>query len=256
MRNIFAIGRRELSAYMTAPIGWIILCGFVLMFGFFFVVGLLQYDQAAADAVFNPYAADQINVNDMIVAPLFGNMLVIALLAAPALSMRLIAEDRRTRAIDLLLTSPVRSSEIVLGKFLGAIGFATVLVSTTFLYGAILMLLGEPDPGIMFANYVGFILLFGTFMATGLFASSLTENQVVALIVAFGLNLLLWIVGWTGGLMDEGALKSTVEYLSMLSHFEQLSKGVLRLQDIVYFLTFIGFFLFASTQRVEALRWR
>ncbi|MES2638889.1 MAG: ABC transporter permease subunit [Myxococcota bacterium] len=256
MRNVYAIARRELSAFMTGPIGWIILCGFVLMFGFFFVMMLLQYDQAAAESVFNPYAADQINVNDMIVMPLFSNMLVILLLSAPAITMRLIAEDRRTRAIDLLLTSPVRSSEIVLGKFAGAMGFATLIVSTTFLYGAILMLLGEPDLGIMASNYVGFILLFGAMMATGLFASSMTENQVVALSVAFGLNLLLWIVGWSGALMDEGALKSTVEYVSTLSHFEQMSKGVFRLQDIVYFLTFIGFFLFASTQRVEALRWR
>ena len=85
--------------------------------------------------------------------------------------MRLIAEDRRTRAIDLLLTSPVRSSEIVLGKFLGAIGFATVLASSTLLYFGILALLGEPDPGMMLSNYVGFILLFGTLLATGLFAS-------------------------------------------------------------------------------------
>lgn len=256
MRNILAIGRREFSAYMTAPIGWVILCAFVLLFSFFFVASLLMYDQASADAVFNPYMADQINVNDMIVAPLFGNMQVILLLAAPAIAMRLIAEDRRSRAIDLLLTSPVRSSEIVLGKFLGAIGFATVLASTTFLYGGILLLLGEPDPGIMFSNFLGFILLFGTLLAAGLFASSLTENQVVALMVAFALGLLFYILGWLGQAMDEGALKSTVEYLSMLSHFEQLSRGVLRLQDIVYFLTFIGFFLFATTQRVEALRWR
>lgn len=256
MRNILAIGRRELSAYLTAPIGWVILCAFVLLFSFFFVAGLLFYDQASADAVFNPYAADQLNVNDMIVSPLFGNMQVILLLAAPAISMRLIAEDRRSRAIDLLLTSPVQSYEIVLGKFLGAIGFATVIASTTFLYGAILVLLGEPDPGIMFSNFLGFLFLFGTLLAMGLFASSLTENQVVALMVAFALGLLFYILGWLGQSMDEGTLKTTVEYLSMVSHFEQLGRGVIRLQDIVYFLTFIGFFLFATTQRVEALRWR
>jgi len=254
--NILAIGKREFSAYMTAPIGWIILCAFVVLFSFFFVASLMFYDQASAEAVFNPYQADQLNLNDMIVVPLFGNMQIILLLAAPALAMRLIAEDRRTRAIDLLLTSPVRSSEIVLGKFLGAIGFATVLASSTLLYFGILALLGEPDPGMMLSNYVGFILLFGTLLATGLFASSITENQVVALMVAFAIGLLFYILGWIGGSMDEGTLKTTIEYLSMVSHFEELQKGVLRLQDIVYFLTFIGFFLFATTQRVEALRWR
>lgn len=256
MRNVFAIGRREVAAYLTTPIGWIILCGFVIWYGFFFLVMLVSYNQAAAEAVLSPYGADQLNVNDMIVSPLFGNMAVIALLASPALAMRLIAEDRKNRSIELLLTSPVRSWEIVLGKFLGAIGFSGVLALFTLLYAAILLWLGDPDPGVLATNYLSYFLLFGTFMASGLFFSSLTENQVVALVLAFGFNLLLWIVGWVSSLMGEGTAKTVIEYVSMLNHVEDLARGVVHVQDIVYFLTFIGFFLFATTQRVEALRWR
>lgn len=256
MRNVLAIARREVAAYMTNPIGWIILCGFVIMWGIFFTVMLFGYNQAAADAVLSPYGADQLNVNDMIVTPLFGNIGVIAMLCSPALAMRLIAEDRRTRSIELLLTSPVSSTQIVLGKFLGAVGFAGVLALNTLLYAAILLWLGEPDPGVLASNYLAFFLIFGTFLAAGLFMSSLTENQVVALVLAFGFNLTVWIIGWVGSLLDEGALRTTVEYISMLNHMDDMSKGVIQLEDIVYFLTFIGFFLFATVQRVEALRWR
>lgn len=256
MRNIWAIARREVAAYLTNPIGWIIQCGFVILWGIFFTVMLFGYNQAAAEAVLSPMGADQLNVNDMIVSPLFGNIGVVAMLASPALAMRLIAEDRRTRSIELLLTSPVTSTEIVLGKFLGAVGFSGTLALHTLLYAAILYWLGEPDPGVLFSNYLSFFLIFGTFLAAGLFMSSLTENQVVALVLAFGFNLTVWIVGWVGSLLDEGKLKTTVEYVSMLKHIEDMSKGVIHTEDLVYFLTFIGFFLFASVQRVEALRWR
>jgi ABC-2 type transport system permease protein len=170
--------------------------------------------------------------------------------------MRLIAEDRRNRSIELLLTSPVRSTEIVLGKFLGALGFAGVLAAATLQYPAVLIWLGTPDPGILLCNYASFMLLLATFMATGLFASSLTENQVVALVISFGINLMIWVLGWAASGAGEGGLKTTIEYVSMLNHVEQLGKGLLHVQDMVYFLTFIGFFLFATTQRVEALRWR
>jgi ABC-2 type transport system permease protein len=256
LKSVLAIARREVSAYLTNPMGWIILCGFVIMWGIFFTIMLFGYNQAAAEAVMNPFGADQMNVNDMVVSPLFGNMSVIAMLASPALAMRLIAEDRRNRSIELLLTSPVTSTQIVLGKFLGAIGFAAVLGATTLLYAGILMWLGEPDLGVLGANYLGFFLIFGTFLAAGLFASSLTENQVLALVLAFGFNLVIWIIGWVGSLLDEGKLKTTIEYISMLEHIEQMSKGVIQTQDLVYFVTFIGFFLFATVQRVEALRWR
>jgi ABC-2 type transport system permease protein len=251
-----AIARRELSAYFSTPIGWICLCAFVTITGFFFFAMLLAYNQASAEAVFNPMQADSMNVNDWIVSPLFGNMGVVALLLSPALAMRLIAEDRRNRSIELLLTSPVRSVEIVLGKFLGALGFAGVLALYTLPYPAVLMWLGEPDLGILACNYVGFMLLLGCFMASGLFASSLSENQIVALAIAFGMNLMIWVISWIGIAAGEGAIKTTVEYVSMLTHIEQLGKGLVHVQDMVYFVTFIGFFLFATTQRVEALRWR
>lgn len=256
MRNTLAIGRRELGAYLASPIGWIVLCAFAIWNGFFFLVFLFQYQEMASQAVFNPMMAEQMNVNDGIVVPFYGNMAVLALLAAPALSMRLIAEDRKNRSIELLLTSPVRSAEIVLGKFAGAMGFAGLLGASTLVYAGLLAWLGEPDMAVVGCNVLAYLLMLGVFMATGLFFSSLTENQIVALVLGFGFNLMVWIIGWMGSLFPEGALKTSVEYVSMLTHIEKLGSGVVHVEGLVYFLSFIGFFLMAATLRVEALRWR
>jgi ABC-2 type transport system permease protein len=187
---------------------------------------------------------------------LFDNMGVIALLLSPALTMRLFAEDRKNRSIELLLTSPISSFQIVLGKYLGAMGFAAVLAASTLHFPLLLSAYGDPDPYVVLANYAGFLLLLGTFFAVGMLASSLTDNQLVALVVAFGVNLLLWVVGWSVQSVDSGALKTFVEALAMTNHTQALGKGLLHVKDLAYFVTFIGFCLFATTQRVEALRWR
>jgi ABC-2 type transport system permease protein len=255
LKAILAVARREFGSYFTTPIGWICLCAFLLLTGFYFTVALISYSAQSTQMVFDP-SGGNINVNDYLVAPLFDFTNVIALLMTPALTMRLIAEDRRNRSIELLLTSPVSSGQIVLGKFLAALGMAAVLALGLSHYAAILFSLGTPDHGIMACNFASLFLLLATLMAVGLFASSLTENQIIALVIAFGANLLLWVLGWGASVADDGALKTVLNSISMLNHVQQLGKGTLHVEDIVYFISFIGFFLFASTQRVEALRWR
>jgi ABC-type transport system involved in multi-copper enzyme maturation permease subunit len=199
---VLAIARRELGAYFSNPIGWIALCAFAALAGFFFFFMLVAYADYAAQAF--GASADQLNVHDLIVA----------------------------------------------------MGFAAVLAASTLHFPLLLSWLGEPDMNVVLANYAGFLLLLGTFFAVGMLASSLTENQLVALVVAFGVNLLLWVVGWAVQGADDGALKSFVEALAMTNHTQQLGKGLVHIKDVAYFLTFIGFCLFATTQRVEALRWR
>jgi ABC-2 type transport system permease protein len=254
MNAVLAIARRETAAYFANPIGWICLTAFVALSGFFFVFMLVAYADYASQAF--GASAEQFSVNDLLGGMLFDNMGVIALLLSPALTMRLFAEDRKNRSIELLLTSPISSWQIVLGKFLGSMGFAGVLALSTIHFPLLLNAYGSPDPYVVIANYGGFLLLLGTFFAVGMLASSLTDNQLVALVVAFGLNLLLWVVGWSVQSVDAGALKTVVEALAMTNHTQALGKGLLHVKDLTYFVTFIGFCLFATTQRVEALRWR
>jgi ABC-2 type transport system permease protein len=255
MKAILGIARREWSAYFASPIGWIALCGFAVICGFFFSLMLLMYASQAQQAM-APYQLEQMNVNDWILVPLLQNLSVICLLVFPALTMGLYAADRQQRSIELLLTSPVSSAQIVLGKFLGAMGFAAVLVAVTLQVPLVLDWLGNPDRGVILSNYLGFILLLGAFVAVGGFASSLTENQLVALVLAFAANMMTWVVGWLGDAVKNESVKTVVEYVSIVNHMEDMGKGVVHLGDAVYFLSIIVFFLFCTVQRVEALRWR
>ena len=253
MKPIFAIAQRETAAYFSSPIGWICLVLFTLLSGLFFSIMIVGTAIQAAEM---GGMGGEENLTEMIVQGMFGNLSVVALLLMPALTMGLIAQDRRDRSIELLLTSPISSLAIVLGKFLGGLGFAAVMVATTAYIPAVLYWLGDPDSGVMISNYVGFLVLMAVFVAVGLFTSSLTDNQLVALALGFTINLTVWIIGWLGQILPVDKGKAVVEHLALLNHFEEFSKGVLHTRDAVYFVTVILFLLFATTQRVEALRWR
>ena len=254
MRAILAIARRELDAYFATPVGWLCLCGFVAVTGFFFALMVAGYAYQSTQMAMNPYA-EGFNINEYLLPDFFGNTSVILLLLCPALSMRLFAEDRKTRAYELLLSSPLSSTEIVLGKFLGSLGFLAVMMASTLHYVAILYWLGSPDAGMLLSSYGALFLMSAAFMAVGMFASSFTTNQVVALVLSFGAVLGLWVLAWMDSFADQSFVK-VITYISMLSHQNDLSKGLLHLKDLVYFGTFIGFFLFATQQRVEAYRWQ
>lgn len=255
MRATFAIARRELHQYFETPMGWLCLCGFVLISGLFFALMTTDYSIQAGQAAMSGGMGQDINVNDWLIQPFFANTAVILLLLCPALSMRLFAEDRRQRSMELLLSSPVSSGQIVLGKYLGALGFLAVLLFGTLHTAAILYWLGDPDPGILASNYLGTFLLAASFLAVGMLTSAFTDSQVVALVISFGLLLALWILSWADSLAPS-TWGGVLAHISMLSHMEQMSKGLLHLEDVAYYLSFIGFALFATWQRVEAWRWQ
>ncbi len=254
MKPVLAIARRELGAYFATPLGWLALCGFVLLTGFFFVFSLYEFDRYAMEAAFSPYMADHVTVNDWLIPAIFGNWAIILLLATPALAMRIFSEDIGQRSFELLLSSPVRPIQIVLGKYLGVLGFLAVLFATTLYQVGILYWLGSPDPGVLTASYLSMFLLAATCVAVGMTASAFTTNQIVAFIVSFAALLILYLLGWVGTVVDEGFF-GWLAKASMLEHLEQLGKGLLHVKDIVYFVLFIGFFLFWTAQRITSFRW-
>lgn len=255
MGNVLAIARRELAAYFGSPMGWIVLCAFLFITGFFFAAMISFYAAQTMQMGFNPYM-DDLSVSEYLVVPFFSNMGLILLMLVPALSMRLFAEDRRQRSLELLLTSPVSTTEIVLGKYLGGMGFVLVMLLGTFHFPFIVAWLGEPDTGVLVSSYLSMILMVGAFMAVGLLASAFTESQVVALVTSLVLLLLFWVASWADTTSGGTTFGQVLSYVSMLSHMEQLGKGLLHLKDLVYYVTFIGVALYATWQRVEAYRWR
>lgn len=253
MKNILAIAKRELKHYFATPTGWLSLCAFLVITGFFFVLEVRWYALESMEAAYNPYR-ESLDLGTHLIAPFFGEVSLILLMLCPALSMRLIAEDRKQRSLELLLTSPVSTAEIVLGKYLGGMAFAGVLVLSTAHYTALLCWFADPDPGVLFGSYLSIFLLIGAFMAVGLLTSAFTESQVVALVLGLVILLLFWVLAAVG-MIGTGPWTEAIAEASLFSHAEPMGKGILRLRDLVYYASFIGVFLLATHQRVESLRW-
>lgn len=254
MKGLQAIYLRELKAYFHSPIAYVLWVGFLLLTGYFFYSGTMYYALASLQTMQDPMGGG-LNLHDLLVAPLLGNMSVLMMLMAPLLTMRLLSEEKRSGTLELLLSYPLSDFAVVLGKFLAALTMLALILAPTLLHMLILAWLGPVHwPGLLL-GYVGLLLLGGSFLALGLMASACTENQIVAAVAAFAGLLLLWVMRWSGGLAGTtwGPL---VEFLSLSLHFENLAKGLFDTADLAYFLLFMGFFLMASLRVLEAKRWK
>ena len=187
MLVVLHIARRELRGSLETPIGWVVLTIFVLLTGLFFGLSLSLYHNAQLQATFDPYGGGGLSLSQHLITPFFYNTAVMLVFLCPAVSMRTFAEDRRSRSLELLMTSPVSTAQIVLGKYLGALAFVGLMLACTLHYPLILVGLGgTPDLGVILGGYMAMLLLGGSYLAIGLLASSWTENQVVALVSGFG----------------------------------------------------------------------
>jgi len=179
----------------------------------------------------------------------------VALFLIPMITMRLFAEEKRTGTIELLLTSPVRDIEIILGKWLGALLLYLCVLGMSVVNLFFLFAWGKPDLKPVLVAYLGLILQGGVLLAIGAFISTTTRNQIIAGGVTFFVCLMLWLLSWFTA-FDSGATASVVNYLSIVTHFENFAKGVLDFKDVVFYLSMIFFGLFITSRSMESLRWR
>jgi ABC-2 type transport system permease protein len=236
MRNMVVIARKELHAYFASPIAYVVIAAFLAIMGFFFSLIVYYTREASLRGV-------------------FANMAVTLLFVTPALTMRLLAEEQRSGTIELLLTLPVRDWEVVLGKFLAGLGVYGVMLALTVYYPLLMISLGNPDRGAIIGGYVGLALLGATFLSIGLFTSSLSRNQVVAALLAFGAMLILWLVDVAGSLFGP-PVGDVVAYLSMSAHYFDFLRGIVDTKDVIFYLSATAGFLFLSVQMLQLRRWR
>jgi len=257
MRNLWNMLIKELRSLFVSPIAYVVIPGFLIISGFFFYDLLTTYARTAAfyQMSQNPMILNQLNVNDFILSPLFQNINVLLLLVIPLITMRLFAEEKRQGTDELLFTSPLSIGQIVAGKAIAAMAFFFIILILTLPYPIILFKISNPDVGKTLSAYLGLFLVGISFISLGLFASTLTDNQLVAAVIGFSALLLFWIIGWISETM-EGPAGSILQAVSLTQHFEGFSKGVLQLSDIVYFITFIGLWIFLSLRAVGSVRWR
>jgi ABC-2 type transport system permease protein len=249
--SALVIAGREFRSLFTTAVAWLVLVGTSFLAGYFWLWVFFNYAAASTDLVYDPYASAQLDLGDHLLAPWFGDMAIVLVMVSPALSMRSFAEELKLRTLELLLTSPVRTGEIVLGKFLGLLGFSVVMLLASALGPATLGWFGDPDPGVIASGFTGLFLLSAALISMGLFFSSLTENQLVALVLSFAAGLALFILGMYDLDNPDGLLAR----LALTGHLDGFFTGAVRLSDLVYFASFVGLLLFATWQRVERWRW-
>lgn len=259
VRDTFHIAGRELRATFVSPIAYVVLTGFMVLSGWFFFNLLMQFNRLLSmyQMFRRPDIVAQMNLNEMVMTPLLYNMTIVLLLMVPLITMRLFSEEKKLKTEELLLTSPVSVNALVLGKYLSALIFLAIMLALTAIYPWILFQYGSPAPemGSILTGYLGMFLLGASFVSVGLFASSLTENQIVAAVTCFVALLLFFIIGWPAESLGPTAGK-VLEYLSLIGHFTDFSKGLVESRHVVFFVTFVLFALFLTKRSVESMRWR
>lgn len=257
MRNVLTIAGRELRSYFVSPIAYVVLTGFLLLGGWFFFNLLARFNMLLTiySAQQNPQILQRLNLNEFVIAPLLHNLSVVLVILVPMITMRTLAEEKKAGTYELLLTSPLRISEIVIGKFLGSFVFVALMVALTGVYPLILFAYGNPETGVVLGGYLGLLLLATSFVAVGILTSSFTENQIIAAVTCLVSLLLLYIIAWPADNAGE-TIGALLRYVSLTEHFAQMVKGVIDSKDLVYFATVIVLALFLTHRSVESIRWR
>ena len=280
MRNIAAIAWREARAYFTSPLAYAVTGVFVLLSGYIFWASLVRFSELCLRYGSNPYVSSQLNVNDMVVRPLFGTMGIFLLLMIPLITMRLLAEEKRAGTAELLFTCPVTSGQVVLGKFFGAAILLLFMLAVTLSYPLLIMGSGaRPDLKPTLVGYLGVLLMGLAFLAIGLLISALTENQIVAAVGAFGALLMLWVINWmtesatitiaeimnkvSMGLWEQAGLGmggptlgDFLTSISLIGRLDDFRKGLLDTQHVIFFASVVFMALFATQRVLESRRWR
>ena len=255
MRNFFPIFKKELASYFTSPIAYVVYCMFLIIVGYLFYSGISFFSILSFQSLNNPNLAQGLNVTEGVFRPLYLNMGVILLLMMPLLTMRLFAEEKKSGTIELLLTNPIRDVEVLLGKYAACMAVYVIMLLLTALFPVFTTLVGSPEAGPILSSYFGLLLLGASFVAIGTLVSSLTENQIIAAAVTFGILLLLWVISWSASFA--GPVWGTfLLHLSATEHFQNFAKGVLDTQDIIYYLNLSVFCLFLTLRSLESKRWR
>ena len=255
MTPVHALIAKEIRSYFVSPVVYVVGAVFLL------IVGLLSYlyivfAGAQAIQLMQMQGQAQINLNDLVFRNLFASIRFVLLIILPILTMRLFAEEKKLRTFEFLMTSPIRLNEIVAGKFMSVFLIFLGLLGLTGMIPLTLSLFSDFDWYPILTGYLGLALLGALFLSVGLLASALTENQIVAAFVSFGLLLFLWLLAGLGSLLGDTAVGQIISYISFMDHYDKLVRGLIDSKDLVYFASAIILMLFLAHRVVDSARWK
>lgn len=257
MKNVLALTRKELGSYFQSPVAYVIIAIFLLLSGIMFSLRFSMFYQQSLELSRNPYLMQHYNLNvtEHVLQPMFFTLNFLSLLMIPMLTMRALSEDKKSGTIELLLTYPVRDIEVAISKFFACMIVYCCMIGLTLLYPALGAKFTDIEAGPMGIGYVGLLLSGAAFVSLGIFASSFTENQVIAVTVSYGLLLLFWLFGAAESLAPH-PYDVILTDLSLLKHMEDFATGVLNTHDLVYYLAFAVLFMFLTLRSLEVTRWK
>jgi len=256
MRNTLAVMGKELRILFTSPMAYVVTAVFVLITGYLYYNIVLFASTQSMQIMRVQGALPQINLNDLVFRPTFHNMSVIMMLTLPLITMRMLAEEKKIKTMELLMTSPLSIFAIVVGKYLAAMVVFTLMLVLTAYMPLLMSYYGSIQWAPILTGYLGIWILGGVFIAVGLFASSLTENQIIASFIGFGAVLILWLIGWVSQTMADSPLEPFLTFLSIGEHTENFIKGMIDTSDLIYMASLIILGLFVTHRVLESQRWK
>jgi len=259
MKSILVIAERELKTYFISPIAYVVLTIFTFLSGFvfyFFVRAMVN--SVASRAMMSAQTGrppDPIDMPGLVVQSMFGFLSFVLLLLLPMITMALFSEEKKRGTMELLLTAPVTDLQVVLGKFLAASTFYLILLSTTLVEIAILFVYSQPAKGPILSALLGIVLYGLAIIAIGMFISTLTDSQVISVILTFGVLMVLWLIDALAR-SASATTKAILSYLSILEHTNDFLQGVVSTSHVIFYLSFIALGIFLTYRSLDSLRWR
>ena len=255
MKKMLYIASREFKSYFYSPIAYMIFIVLFFILSVFFVNYLDTYLNAMMNMRLRSMMAESFNLNEIVLANMFWLTNFFLLFIMPIFTMKLFSEERKTGSFKLLMSSPLTLNEIIGGKFLGALFFYSVFLIISFIFPAILILYGNPEIGPIFTAYLGLLLIGAAYIAIGMFASAITEIQIISVVISFGIIFLLYVLGFVAA-GSSGIFGSFLEYIALSGHIDSFFKGLIKSKDIIYFLILIFLGWFLTYRQIESTRWK
>lgn len=257
MRNSLLIAKRDLGSYFNSPIFYVLTGVFLFLYGFIFfnVLNSFSFESFRSGQLTMELGMD-LSLNKMVIEPSLRNMSFVLLLLVPIITMRSFSEEKKNKSIFLLLSSPLLLRDILFGKFIACMTVVALMILLTTYSMGFLIWYGNPEIGPIITGYLGLFLLAACFVSVGVFASSLTDNQVVAAVTCFGISLFMWLIGWGAGAAGSAWYGEVLTFLSLVDHLDRFLNGVLDTADVSYYLSFIVLGLFMTYQVLDSNRWR
>jgi ABC-2 type transport system permease protein len=257
MKGLYAIYRKEMSHYFVSPIAYIVVGIFLLLTGFFFTRILSFLIEQAFEMGMQGGQFGGVDVPSLLVRDFFGVFASLLLFLTPILTMGVYAEERKRGTMELLMTSPVTDTEIVLGKYLALLTLFAIMLLPTLFYAAFTFFHSDPAAPwrVLACAYLGALLMGGVLLALGSFFSSLTENQLIAAVLTFGAFLLLWVIDF-GSRGSSTGIGAAIGYLSVIKHYDDFTRGIIDTSSLIYYASFIFLGLFLTVRSIDSMRWR